>query len=263
MRAALLGHSYIACTMLGLLLPGCGSDPSRVSKTKAGSRLPATSPGFNVPWTIDLPQAEPRAGTAVAILMDTSGSMAHNVRGAKGQQRPKHEIASEALSRIVQYTGTWKKDHPERLLYLGIYHFSSNVAPVLPMAQFDQAKAEAALAKIPQPHSGTAIGRALEEGAKALYETGCVRKYVLCITDGENTSGQQPDLVARQLHGQTKGEVEIHFVAFDIAAAKFHFLRDVNGYVVEASDGPQLQAELAKIYEKRILAEAEEPEPKK
>ncbi len=256
-----LGSWCLACAVLGLLAAGCGRDPLRDAKTKTSS--PPGTPGFSVPWTIDLPQVEPRAGTAVAILIDTSGSMGQSVRDADGQQRPKHEIAREALRRIIEYTGGWKKDHADRLLYLGICNFSSSVAPVLPMAEFDQAKAEASLAKIPRPNSGTAIGRALEQGFQALYGSGCVRKYVVCITDGDNTSGPPPQVIARQLHNQTKGDVEIHFVAFDVEAAKFRFLRDVNGYVVQAADGPQLQAELAKIYEKRILAEAEEPEPKK
>jgi hypothetical protein len=240
-------------------LAGCGSEVA----IKVGPSGKAGPAPFNVPWKIDLPQADPRAGTAVAILIDTSGSMAQKVRDREGQQRPKYEIARDALSGIVKYTGEWKKKHADRLLYLGIYPFSSNVAAVLPMAEFDQAKADAALARIPSPNSGTAIGRALEEGFQALYGSGCVRKYVVCITDGENTSGPPPDLIARQLYGQTKGDVEIHFVAFDVEAKRFGFLRDVNGHVVEAADAPQLQTELAKIYEKRILAEAEEPEPKK
>ena len=54
----------------------------------------------------------------------------------------------------------------------------------------------------------------------------------------------------------TGGEVEIHFVAFDTSAAQFAFLKSANGAVVEAADGAQLQARLAEIYEKRILAEA-------
>jgi len=49
-------------------------------------------------------------------------------------------------------------------------------------------------------------------------------------------------------------------VAFDTSAKQFKFLSDVNGHVVEASDGDQLNAELTKIYERRILVEKEEPE---
>jgi hypothetical protein len=62
--------------------------------------------------------------------------------------------------------------------------------------------------------------------------------------------------MARQLFAQTKGDVEIHFVAFDTSARNFAFLKNVNGSVVEAADGAQLQARLVELYEKRILVEA-------
>ena len=109
---------------------------------------------------------------------------------------------------------------------------------------------------IRQPRGGTAIGWALEEGFRALYKTGCVRKYIICATDGENRTGPSPAAVARQLYEQTGGDVEMHFVAFNTSAAKFGFLTKVNGYVFEAADGEQLQAQLSAIYEQRILAEA-------
>ena len=38
------------------------------------------------------------------------------------------------------------------------------------------------------------------------------------------------DWVARGLYGQTKGEVELHFVAFDTSASQFQFLKEVNGH---------------------------------
>jgi hypothetical protein len=48
-------------------------------------------------------------------------------------------------------------------------------------------------------------------------------------------------------------------VAFDTSASQFKFLKDVNGHVVEASDGAKLHEELRKIYQERILVEKEEP----
>jgi hypothetical protein len=124
------------------------------------------------------------------------------------------------------------------------------------MGPFDAAQAAAAVEKSPRPGDGTAIGLALEEGFKSLYATGCLRKHVVCITDGESNVGAPPDAVARQLFSQTQGEVEIHFIAFDTSARQFEFLKDVNGSVVEAADGAQLQARLVELYEKRILVEA-------
>jgi hypothetical protein len=212
-----------------------------------------------VPSRIDLPAVEPVHGTAVVILVDTSGSMRDGVRDHDGKQRPKDTIARAALEKIVQATADWKKTHADQVLQLGILEFSDHAERVLPMGSFDQARSLAAVKKIRAPDGGTAIGLALEDGFKALYGTGCDRKFLLCITDGENTVGPPPDAVARQLFDQTKGQVEIHFIAFDTSAAKFGFLKDVNGHSCEAADAAQLQAELTRIYEKRILAEMEEP----
>src|SRR5689334_6802700 len=50
---------------------------------------------------IDLPKAEYQPGTAVVLLVDTSGSMAQEVNDRDGRRRPKHQIAREAVERII------------------------------------------------------------------------------------------------------------------------------------------------------------------
>jgi Mg-chelatase subunit ChlD len=182
--------------------------------------------------------------------------MAQSVPDHAGRQWAKNEIAREALERVIQVTDDWHRQHADATLYLGMMHFNRSCSTILPMAPFDAAQAAAAVGKSPPPGDGTAIGLALAEGFKALCSTGCIRKHLVCITDGENTVGTPPDAVARQLYSQTKGDVEIHFIAFDTSARQFAFLKDVNGSVVEAADGKQLQAQLVELYEKRILVEA-------
>jgi Mg-chelatase subunit ChlD len=252
----------LALAALLALIAAAGCGQSTTAPGKPGGPI-VIKQGSGGTYHLDLPRGEPKPGTAVVVLVDTSGSMNQDVPDHAGKRRAKIQIAREALEHIVQDTAKWKKDHPKDHLELGIYHFSSSVAPVLPMGEFDQAKAEAALGRIPKPAGGTAIGRALEEGYKALYQTGCSRKFVVCVTDGENTSGPQPDWVARGLHAETEGTVELDFVAFDTKASQFNFLKEVNGHVVEAADGGQLQAELAKIYQQRILVEKEDAPDKK
>jgi Mg-chelatase subunit ChlD len=188
--------------------------------------------------------------------VDTSGSMQNKVRSAGGEHRPKNQIAREALDKIVNYTTQWQKSHPDRALQVSVINFSSSATVLEPMKPFDPGVVRSALERIPMPGGGTAIGEALITAFQSLYSSGCVRKHVVCITDGENTAGAPPDRVARQLFDQTGGEVELHFVAFDTSASKFGFLRSVNGHVVEASDEQQLGTKLAEIYEKNILAEA-------
>ncbi|MBN1344337.1 MAG: VWA domain-containing protein [Phycisphaerae bacterium] len=232
------------------MLVGCGGEAERrrVASRPAARRL--VSPRISLP---DRPQ---RIGTAIVILIDTSGSMAARIRAQDGTMKPKHEIAEGALERIVDYTARWKASRADRVLDLGMYSFSSSPAVVLGMGEFDAKAARSALERIPRPGGGTAIGQAIVEGFRALYGSGCITKHLVCITDGENTSGVPPDRVSRQLYDQTEGAVEMHFVAFDTSAKGFNFLSQVNGHVVEAVDGAELRVQLKEIYEKRILAEA-------
>ena len=246
----------LAVAALALALVGCGRAQPRV--TVKGGPAPQEPPQrVSGNYKIDLYRAPERDGTAVVVLVDTSGSMGQSVKDARGQVRPKYQIAREALANIIRNTGAWQKAHPQALLNMGLYTFSSSVNEVLPIGEFDAARAEAALARIPVPNSGTAIGHALEAGFKALYRSGCRRKFLICVTDGENTTGPQPDWIARNLYGLTDGGVEMHFVAFDTAASRFAFLKDVNGQAVQADDGARLQNELNRIYEERILVEKE------
>lgn len=249
-----------ALPALVLALPACGRDQAHLPSKSAPPPPAAKDAPARVSGTykIDLYRAPEREGTAVVVLVDTSGSMAQPVKDAKGQMRPKHLIAREALSNIIRNTAQWQKGHPQAPLSMGLYTFSSSVNEVLPVGDFDAARAEAALARIPSPNSGTAIGQALEAGFKALYRSGCRRKFLICVTDGENTTGPPPDWIARNLYGLTDGGVEMHFVAFDTQASRFAFLKEVNGQVVQADDGARLQNELNRIYEERILVEKED-----
>ncbi len=267
MKISFGSRKRVLIPALGLSLGLAGLGCSQVSTAPGIPAAPGggrSGPGVSRKdvSSISLPRGEARPGTAVVILVDTSGSMAQSVFDHAAARRPKHQIAREALGRILDQMGKWKKDHPDSHLQLAIYHFSSMVAPVLPMGEFDQEKAQAALARIPAPMGGTAIGRALIEGFEALYRSGCRRKFVVCVTDGENTSGPEPERVARQLFAQTNGEVEMDFVAFDTSARQFRFLGQVNGHAVEAANGSQLQAELSKICKDKILAETpDSPKP--
>jgi len=89
-----------------------------------------------------------------------------------------------------------------------------------------------------------------------LYRAGTFRKYILVVTDGENTDGVSPRRIAQEINRRSEGAVRMYFVAFDIDAARFEFLRDVRGEVVGASNGDALRARLDEIYRGKILSEA-------
>jgi Mg-chelatase subunit ChlD len=256
-QARRLHHNSSLGLLLAAALAGLACDegePSRHQYPTPTARRARAESSSNE--EIALPKADARLCSAVVLLIDTSGSMKQDVADRGGRRRAKSAIAADALNRIVEHTAEWRKQHKDYVLHLALFSFSSSVREVLAIGEFDADRAKAALARIPPPGGGTAIGRGIEEAARALYASGCVRKHLLCITDGENTSGPPPDRIARQLFNQTGGDIEMHFLAFDTSADQFAFLRDVNGHVVEAADGDQLQARLTEIYEKRILAEA-------
>ena len=112
------------------------------------------------------------------------------------------------------------------------------------------------LAGLPRPGGGTAIGEALREARPDLYRAGVFRKYVLVVTDGENTSGRSPDEVAREIFQKSDGAVQIYFVAFDTSPEKFAFLKEAGGDVIGAGTGVELRQALDRIYQGKILAEA-------
>ena len=125
-----------------------------------------------------------------SILVDTSGQHGPAVRrpaAASSGPRPDRPRGPGADHRADRPSG--RRPTPTARCRLGILTFSSSVAVVLPMADFDEATARAALASIPPPNGGTAIGRRWRRASRPSTDPGCIRKYLICITDGENTVG--------------------------------------------------------------------------
>jgi hypothetical protein len=191
-------------------------------------------------------------GAAVAILIDTSGSMGQT---APGDNRPKAAVAREALDAMFEATESLVAKRPDFAVKVGIYNFSSEASTVLSMQPFDRAVVRAALARVPSPGGGTAIGEAMSTARPDLYRSGVFRKYLLVVTDGENTAGRSPDEVAREIFQKSEGAVAIYFVAFDTSADRFGFLKQVKGEVIGAGNAPELKKALDEIYQGRILAE--------
>ena len=197
-------------------------------------------------------EVEEGLGAAVAILIDTSGSMKDD---AEGDSRPKYVVAQEALEQTLDATEAFIARRPDFPIKIGIYSFSSHVRQLLPNQPYDRAAIRGALARVPRPGGGTAIGEAMYTARPDLYRSGVFRKYLLVVTDGENTAGRSPDEVAREIFEKSERAVEIYFVAFDTSADRFAFLKQVQGDVIGAGNGAELRKALDEIYQGRILAE--------
>jgi Mg-chelatase subunit ChlD len=199
------------------------------------------------------PEVEEGLGVSVAILVDNSGSMEDE---AEGDQRPKYIVAREAIEAMLAATDSVIAKQPDFPINVGVYTFASSAEVLHPIQRYDRDSIRQALNNMEHPDGGTAIGRAMEVARADLYRAGTFRKYILVVTDGENTSGPSPRKVAREIAARSEGAVRMYFVAFDIDAEKFAFVRSVRGEVVGANNGEALQTSLKEIYEGKILAES-------
>ena len=198
-------------------------------------------------------EVEEGLGAAVAIVVDTSGSMSDT---APGDTRPKYVVVREALAEMLKATDAFVKKRPDFPIKVTVYGFASSPWQVLPVQAWDRDAVVAAVEKLPGPGGGTAIGEALLAARAELYRSGVFRKYILVLTDGMNTVGSEPEPVARTIFEKSQRSVPIYFVAFDADAETFGFLKQVGGDVLPAKNAPELQAALKEIYEGKILAEA-------
>jgi hypothetical protein len=239
----------VICSVAAMLLvlAACGCDGRR--RRESSRARDVFDDQYAAPYQAEVDEG---IGAAVAILVDTSGSMRQN---APGDTRPKYIVAQEALEAMLDATDAFIAKRPDFPVKIGVYSFSSSVRTLRPILPYDRAAIRLTLAGLPRPGGGTAIGEALREARPDLYRAGVFRKYLLVVTDGDNTSGRSPDRVAREIFRKSEGAVQIYFVAFDTSPEKFAFLKDVGGDVIGAGTSDELRQALDGIYQGKILAE--------
>ena len=232
--------------LLSALAAACQAPPQRERSKPSRSQAPESEAPYQA-------EVEEGLGAAVAILVDTSGSMKEK---APGDSRAKFVVAQEALEAMLDATDAFIARRPDFPIKIGVYSFASGVRVLRPIQPYDRAAIRATLANVPRPGGGTAIGEAMREARPDLYRAGVFRKYLLVVTDGQNTNGRDPEDVARDIWRKSEGGVQTYFVAFDTSPEKFAFLKEVGGDVIGAGTGVELRSALDGIYQGKILAEA-------
>jgi hypothetical protein len=241
------------CVTLAALLAACGGGADTgpgAGDLPSDSVVLAARDSSRAPYRARVDEG---LGASVAILIDNSGSM---WQAAPGDGRAKFLVAREAVEEMLRATEEVIRERPDFPVNVGIYRFSDTVAEVLPMSRYDRQTVRAALGTMPQPEGKTAIGDGMDRARHELYGAGTFRKYILVLTDGENTYGRAPDEVAREIAARGQGAVQTYFVAFDTDPATFGFLRETGGEVFAARAGPDLRRALGDVYRGKILAEA-------
>jgi Mg-chelatase subunit ChlD len=200
-----------------------------------------------------------REGIAAAILVDVSGSMDDRVEDQDGRKERKIEIARRAARGLVDQFAKYAEAHPGEPVLLGLYEFSArsgaDCRPVIAMGPPDRARADAALAKM-RANGGTPIGNAMVIGKRELDATGLSRRHLLVVTDGENTTGPDPDRVAQRIGQRPETErPSLYFVAFDIGAERFAKVREAGALVLGAANARELTSTLDSLLTGNILIE--------
>lgn len=217
----------------------CGSD----------GELPGRFPWDPAPYQAEV---EEGLGVSLVILLDTSGSMRDPVPGSA---QPKYRVALSAIEEMLEATDAFVERRPDFPVRVSIYHFASGAWKIQAIADYDRKRIQRALERTPGPGGGTAIGDAMTAARQELYRGGTYRKHLIVVTDGENTTGRDPERVARRIYRKSEGAVRIYFVAFDTDPASFSFLKEVGGDVLAAGNGQELRSALDEIYQGKILAE--------
>ena len=256
MAAPHRGQWATCVTLAALLLSACGGESGDAGGDAAAGDAPSDSVVLAARDTSQAPyraRVDEGLGASVAILIDNSGSMWQT---APGDARAKFRVARESVEQMLLATEAIIRERPDFLVNVGIYRFSDDVVEVLPMGRYDRQTVRAALATMPPPEGKTAIGDGMDRARHELYGAGTFRKYILVLTDGENTHGRAPDDAAREIAHRSQGAVQTYFVAFDTDPGTFGFLKETGGDVFAARAGAELRDALANVYRGKILAEA-------
>jgi Tfp pilus assembly major pilin PilA len=197
-------------------------------------------------------------GLAAVVLVDVSGSMHDRI---KGERRRKIEAARAATLDLIGAFARYAEAHPGLPVKVGVQEFSQRsgepaAREVIPLAPPNPLTARAAVEGM-RTRGGTPIGDAMVEARLALDRSGLARRHLLVVTDGENTDGVDPALVARILERQAEpARAALYFVAFDVDAAAFAGVKNAGGLLLSARSGAELAATFDDLLSDRILVEA-------
>lgn len=209
-------------------------------------------------------QLTPAAGTtwkdglAAVVLVDVSGSMHDRI---KGERRRKIEAAQAAAIDLVGAFARYAEAHPDIPVLVGVHEFSARrgapaAREIVPLDAPNPLTAGDAIRGM-KTGGGTPIGDSMAIARRALDRSGLKRRHLLVVTDGENTDGPDPALVASILEKQPDDvRASLYFVAFDVDAEAFVQVKNAGTLLLSAKSGAELAATFDELLSDRILLEA-------
>ncbi|MSU51681.1 MAG: VWA domain-containing protein [Opitutus sp.] len=200
-------------------------------------------------------------GIALAVILDTSGSMRRPIAGSPGRADDvKFRIAQRALLKVITRLETFAKNPSSPPLSISTYVFSGQEAVrALPLAPFNAASARQWLAAMKSPEAATPLGDALALAGRDLLAVNAISRHMLVLTDGANTAGRNPITALVELNataGKKKTPVGVHVVTLDLNPQIFSGLKAQGATLIGATNEAELNARFDFILEQKILLEA-------
>jgi hypothetical protein len=203
-------------------------------------------------------------GISVAIILDVSGSMGDS---PKSGGEPKYQQASKAFGTITDYLEGLTRRQKGLKVQVTLLKFSNGVETVLPMTVLTPEGIEKLkAAEDPdnfRPEGNTAIGAALEAGAKALAQSGTIFNSLIIITDGENNLAPDPLQVMDAIYANrnsastpddsiTTSTQLVSFVGFDVTSSQFDDFHERGARITAANNQAELENGLRSFLEADI-----------
>lgn len=212
------------------------------------------------PFSVHAQSQAKKAGAAIAIVYDTSGSMGQPVDN-KVSREPKYKVASKALRGIVEAIDRYAQtnDVEASLVRFGSGQANSGlVSEAIPFGPWNRKAFDGWLDEFKSPGAGTPLGESLVLATDSLRKSKQPRKYIVAITDGESNGKINPAAAVKDALAAGAGAPSIYVVAFDVDAKAFLDVRKAGAVILPAADEKALAGELHTLFATKILLEAEE-----
>jgi Mg-chelatase subunit ChlD len=198
--------------------------------------------------TLSKPAEPQKEGIAIAIVIDTSGSMKDPVNGGV-----KIELAKKSVAEVAQLCQAYAASSPERPIQISLYQFESETKNIFPLSAPDVSKATTEAQKL-TPGGGTALGSAVIAAKADLDASGFKTRRIVVITDGESNEGPDPTSVAMAIEAQAPGErCGVSVIAFDVNAGVFAGVKQHGWKIYSASNAAELSKELGILIENDVF----------
>jgi len=194
--------------------------------------------------------AEPQPGVAIAIVYDTSGSMSDPAVGADGKQRPKYQVASEAMRNIVSKIDDFSKTNTVEATLITFR------GPQVKIGPWNKGAFDKWLGEFRSPGGGTPLGEAILAADKSLAASKLAKKHIVVLTDGVSTGDITPDAALRTIK-KSPNAPRVYVVAFDVKSQVFDAVKREGSLVLPAT-GASLDSGLTTLFGEKILLENEE-----